>query len=114
VGSAVETTAGDLPYEYVIHGAVMGQDLQTGPDLISRTTASCLELADDLRLESLALPAFGTGVGGMGLEECARQMMGAIDDFLERRQHLERVVMVLFGEEAFVAFEDVAGEKWGR
>jgi O-acetyl-ADP-ribose deacetylase (regulator of RNase III) len=29
-----------------------------------RTTRSCLELADELGCNSLALPAFGTGVGG--------------------------------------------------
>lgn len=113
VGSAVETTAGDLPHQYVIHGAVMGQDLKTGADLIARTTTSCLELADDLGLFSLALPAFGTGVGGFGLEECARLMIGAIDDFAQRRRHLDRVVLALFGEEAFAAFDGVAEEKWG-
>ncbi len=114
VGSAVATTAGDLPYEYVIHGAVMGQDLRTDGELITRTTTSCLELADELGLESLALPAFGTGVGGFSLEDCARHMLGAIDHFTDRRRHLDRVLLVLFGEEAWIAFDEVAGEKWGE
>ncbi len=29
IGAAVETTAGRLPYKYVLHGAVMGTDLRT-------------------------------------------------------------------------------------
>ena len=49
VGSAVETTAGDLPYRYVIHGAVMGQDLRTDAESIAQTTQNCLNLADRLR-----------------------------------------------------------------
>ncbi|MGI5816707.1 MAG: macro domain-containing protein [Armatimonadota bacterium] len=69
VGTAIETTAGDLSHAYVIHGAVMGQDLRTSADLISRTTVSCLELAEALSLSSLALPAFGTGVGGFDVGE---------------------------------------------
>ena len=112
LGSAVATGAGALPHEYVIHGVVMGQDRKTGHDLIEAATTSCLELADELGVCSLALPAFGTGVGGFGLEECARLMIGAIADFAARRKRLERVVLVLFGLEAWEAFDAVAGERW--
>lgn len=113
VGSAIETTAGTLPYRYVIHGAVMGQDLQTSADLIARTTMSCLELADRLGVRSLALPAFGTGVGGFPLEEAARLIIGALGDFAARRESLERVVLMLFGAGAHQVFEDAARAVWG-
>src|SRR5260370_623335 len=66
LGSAISTTAGRLSATYVIHGAVMGQNLRTNVDLVGRTTASCLALADELGCRSLALPAFGTGVGRRG------------------------------------------------
>ncbi len=75
LGTAVETGAGRLPIRYVIHGAVMGQDLQTTADLVAQTTRSCLALADELGAETLALPAFGTGVGGFPLEEAAEIMV---------------------------------------
>src|SRR3954470_17757042 len=48
LGSAVATAAGRLPARWVIHGAVMGQDLRTNADLVRRATRSCLELADEL------------------------------------------------------------------
>ena len=57
LGSAVATTAGRLRARWVIHGAVMGQDLRTDADLVRRTTRSCLEVADELGCRSLALPA---------------------------------------------------------
>lgn len=102
VGDAVATGAGRLAAKWVIHGAVMGQDLRTRADLVRRTTESCLRVADELGAESLALPAFGTGVGGFPLEECAEIMVGAA------RAHepasLERVVFAVFGEEAARAF----------
>src|SRR5438132_4746130 len=75
VGSAVATTAGALRARYVIHGAVMGQDLRTNAELVRTTTRACLALADELGCESLALPAFGTGVGGFPLDECAQLMV---------------------------------------
>jgi len=102
LGGAVATTAGRLPARWVIHGAVMGQDLQTDADLVGRTTRACLELADELGCGSLALPAFGTGVGGFPLAECARIMVNASRRFEPRS--LERLIFAVFGAEAYDAF----------
>jgi O-acetyl-ADP-ribose deacetylase (regulator of RNase III) len=101
-GTAVATTAGRLPARYVIHGAVMGQDLRTSADLVERTTRACLELADELGCRSIALPAFGTGVGGFPLRECARVMVDVVRAFEPRS--LERIVFAVFGAEAYEAF----------
>ena len=103
LGTAVATGAGRLKAEHVLHGAVMGQDLQTSPALVSRTTKSCLELADELGARSLALPAFGTGVGGFPLGECAEIMVGQARGYEPRS--LERIVFAVFGDEARRAFE---------
>ncbi len=103
LGDAVATGAGRLPARWVIHGAVMGQDLRANADLVERTTQSVLRVAEELGAESLALPAFGTGVGGFPLDECARLMVAVV------RGHepgtLRRVVFAVFGEEARRAFE---------
>jgi O-acetyl-ADP-ribose deacetylase (regulator of RNase III) len=103
VGDAVATGAGRLPATWVIHGAVMGQDLRTNAQLVEQTTLSVLHLADELGAESLALPAFGTGVGGFPLDECARLMVGAVRSHEPRT--LQRVVFAVFGEDARRAFE---------
>ena len=103
LGDAVATGAGRLRARHVIHGAVMGQDLRTSGNLVARTTRRCLEVADELGVESLALPAFGTGVGGFPLEECARLMVGEAVRFQPRS--LRRVVFAVFGDEARRAFE---------
>ena len=103
VGEAVATGAGQLAAHWVIHGAVMGQDLQTNAELVRRTTESCLRVADKLGAESLALPAFGTGVGGFPLDECARIMVGAVRAY--KPSSLKRVVFAVFGADAAAAFE---------
>ena len=87
----------------LIHGAVMGQDLRTDAALVERTTRSCLEAADELGCRSLALPAFGTGVGGFPLDECARLMVDEAGRF--EPSSLRRVVFAVFGDEARRAFE---------
>jgi len=102
VGDAVATGAGRLPATWVIHGAVMGQDLRTNDELVERTTRSVLRVADELGAESVALPAFGTGVGGFPLDECARLMVRAARAHEPRT--LQRVVFAVFGDEARRAF----------
>jgi O-acetyl-ADP-ribose deacetylase (regulator of RNase III) len=107
VGEAVATGAGSLKARHVIHGAVMGQDLTTNADLVRRTTRRCLEVAEDLGARSLALPAFGTGVGGLPLDECARVMVAEARSF--EPQSLERIVFAVFGAEAAETFADAVG-----
>jgi O-acetyl-ADP-ribose deacetylase len=107
VGDAVATGAGRLATRWVIHGAVMGQDLQTDADLVRRTTESCLRVADELGAASVALPAFGTGVGGFPLDDCARIMVETARAYEPRS--LERVVFAVFGGEARAAFEAAVG-----
>ena len=102
VGDAVATRAGRLKAKHVVHGAVMGQDLRTNAELVARTTRRCLELADELGARSLALPAFGTGVGGFPLPECARIMTEVARSFEGRT--LRRLVFAVFGADAARAF----------
>jgi O-acetyl-ADP-ribose deacetylase len=111
IGDAIATGAGRLPARYVIHGAVMGQDLKTDADLIRRTTLRCLVVADDLGCRSIALPAFGTGVGGFPLPECARIMVAAVRGHTPR--NLNGVIFSVFGEPARRAFEDALGPPGG-
>jgi O-acetyl-ADP-ribose deacetylase (regulator of RNase III) len=102
VGDAVATGAGRLAAKWVIHGAVMGQDLHTDEEKIRQTTRRCLEVADELGARSLALPAFGTGVGGFPLDECARLMADVVTAY--EPDSLEEVVFAVFGAEAQEAF----------
>jgi O-acetyl-ADP-ribose deacetylase len=102
IGDAVATGAGSLRARHVIHGAVMGQDLRTDADTIARTTARVLEVADEVGARSVALPAFGTGVGGFPLAECAAIMVGEARVY--EPSGLERVVFAVYGEEAEEAF----------
>lgn len=109
IGEAVATAAGRLKARFVIHGAVMGQDLRTNATLIGKTTARCLSLADEKGCASIALPAFGTGVGGFSLEECARIMVETVR--AHRSRSLTRVVFAVYGEDARRAFESAVGSR---
>lgn len=102
LGDAVETTAGEMPARFVIHAATMELGGPTSAEIISRATVSTLRRADELGCRSLALVAFGTGVGRFPLQDAARLMVDAV------RQHqprsLERVVFAVHGDAAERAF----------
>jgi O-acetyl-ADP-ribose deacetylase (regulator of RNase III) len=104
VGEVVVTGAGKLKARYVIHAAVMGQDLRTGTAVIKKATENSLRCADGLECKSIAFPALGTGVGGFSLEECARLMIGTLKDYGTGKTGIERVILILYGEPAYRIF----------
>ena len=112
-GRCVITAAGRLPARFVIHAAVMGQDLRTSAALVDRATREALAMADARGFESVALPAFGTGVGRFPLRDCARIMIGAVQDAVRTAASLRLVRLVLFGRSAYQTFVDVAGAQLG-
>ena len=101
LGDAVETTAGEMPARWIIHAATMELGGPTSAEIIERATRSTLARAEELGCGSLALVAFGTGVGGFPLDEAARIMVGAAR---EHQGGLERIVFAVRGEEAERAF----------
>ena len=108
LGEAVETTAGEMPAKWVIHAATMELGGPTSAEIIRSATASTLAKADELGAKSLALVAFGTGVGGFPLEEAARIEVEEVRRHLEGDSGLDRVVFAVHGEEAERAFRAAA------
>ena len=105
LGDAVETGAGELPAQWVIHAATMKPGGPTSADIIRRATAATLAKADELGARSLALVAFGTGVGGFSLDEAARIEVEEVRRHLDSGSDLEMVVFTVRGEDARTAFE---------
>ena len=103
LGEAVETTAGAMPSRWVIHAATMELGGPTSAEIIERATRSTLRLAEELDCRSLALVAFGTGVGGFPLDEAARIMVGVAES---HEGELERIVFAVHGVEAEDAFRE--------
>jgi O-acetyl-ADP-ribose deacetylase (regulator of RNase III) len=105
LGEAVETSGGSMPCRWVIHAATMELGGPTSAEIIQRATASTLQRAEELGARSLALVAFGTGVGGFPLDEAARIEVEQVRRHLEAGSDLERVVFAVRGDAAREAFE---------
>jgi len=101
IGEAIVTSAGKLKTKYVIHAAVMGQDLVTNVEYIKNATLNSLKRAEELKIKSIAFPAFGTGVGGIPMDRCARIMLDQVKDFSKKIKYLKEVLFVLFDKQSY-------------
>ena len=104
LGEAVETSAGEMPCRWVIHAATMELGGPTSAEIIRRATASTLAKADELGAKSLALVAFGTGVGGFPLDRAAEIEVEEVRRHLDSGSGIERVVFAVRGDDADAAF----------
>jgi O-acetyl-ADP-ribose deacetylase len=106
-GSAVATTAGRLPARYVFH-AVGPIYRGTGEDerLLASAYQSCLDLAEQYKVESIAFPSLSTGVYGYPLELAAPIALWTIIEHIKKPTSLKQVMFVLFGERSYQAFEE--------
>jgi O-acetyl-ADP-ribose deacetylase len=107
-GEAVATTAGNLPARWVIHtvGPVFSKR-EDRSELLARCHTSSLRVADELGARTMAFPAISTGVYGYPLDLAAPVALRAVAD---AATDVEEVRFVLFGEDAFGAFERALAE----
>ncbi len=105
LGEAAETTGGQMPCRWVIHAATMELGGPTSAEIIRAATASTLRRADELGARSLALVAFGTGVGGFSVDRAAEIEIHEVRRHLEGGSGLARIVFAVRGDAARRAFE---------
>ena len=110
-GKAVVTTAGRLPAKYVFHA--VGPIYSGSPDderLLASAYQSCLNLAEQHKVKSVAFPSLSTGIYGYPLELAAPVALRTIIEHIKNPTSLQQVVMVLFGENAYKAHEQALNE----
>jgi putative ATPase len=92
-GEAAYTTAGTLPYKYVIHtvGPIFRNGRQGEPALLKSAVTSALKTAGQLKLKSVSLPSISTGIFGYPLESAIKVIVESIFDFLKGESSLEEV-----------------------
>jgi len=106
-GEARITRGYRLPARHVIH--TVGP-VYSGRPTDSRLLASCyrnsLRLAEGHSLESIAFPAISCGVYGYPLQDACKIAVDTTCEFLQEKTRLQRVVFILFSDNAHRVYED--------
>ncbi len=105
VGEAAITGAGKLRARFVIHAASMSLGGRTTRDSLKSSMDHVFSLAHQHRVETIAVPAVGTGIAGFPIDDCARVMAECLQAALNAGWAASEVRFVLFGEEAKRPFE---------
>ncbi|MEZ6068770.1 MAG: macro domain-containing protein [Pirellulales bacterium] len=73
-GTVVTTSAGSLPFRYIVHAVAIDPFYDTSIDLVRATMWNALECAASLDAASVVTPALGTGYGRLPMESFARAL----------------------------------------
>ena len=109
-GSAVATSAGKLHAQYVFHAVgPIYSGTKEDAQLLANAYQSCLDLAEKHHIQSIAFPSLSTGAYGYPLRLAAPIALNTIIAHIQKPTSLREVTIVLFGNEAFSAFEIALG-----
>lgn len=114
VGGVAVTSAGRLKAKYIIHAVGPRFGEEGGDEKLALAIRNSLEKAEELGLKSTALPAISTGIFGYPYERCSRIMARELKAFSHRARSLEKVIVCLYGREAYETFERVFLEELGE
>ena len=105
-GEARITGGYKLPCRHVIHtvGPVYQLDGANAPKLLASCYLSCLKLAVEHHLATIAIPAISCGSYGYPAEEASRIALDTVFDFLKADKTLQKVIFVLFKIEHYEAY----------
>ncbi len=111
-GDAKITKGYRLKAKHVIHtvGPIYHSEGKKAPELLASCYRRSLELASENRLKSVAFPSISTGAYGYPLEEAAPVALGTVTDYLKSHPDIQLVRFVLFGKEAYQAYEKALKE----
>jgi len=111
-GSAVISSAGNLPVRFIIHavGPIWRGGHKGEPALLQSAYHECLRLAIQNQCSSVAFPAISTGIYRYPIDLAAETTLQAIRDFLQEHQNPELVRIVLFDPGSYAAFARVLEE----
>lgn len=112
-GTAVVTTAGNLPARAVIHTA--GPRWRGGgageAELLASCYRSCLSLAAERGYRTIAFPSISTGIYGYPLPDAARVALATVGARLrEAPGDFDEVRFVLFSDADLRAYEEARSE----
>jgi O-acetyl-ADP-ribose deacetylase (regulator of RNase III) len=106
VGGVAVTSAGRLRARYVIHA--VGPRCGVEPvEKVGEAVRNALLKAEELGLSSVAFPAISTGVFGCPFDAVAFEMAAVFRDLAPRLRSVRRILVVLYGDEAYNRFLEV-------
>lgn len=105
-GRAVATSAGRLKAKYVFHAVGPIYDHhRDAAHLLASAYQSCLDLAEQHHVASIAFPSISTGIYGYPLKEAAPIALQTVIDHVKKPTSLQQIMFVLFSNDDYAVYE---------
>lgn len=100
-----------LPAKWVIHtvGPVWRGGIKNEDNLLASCYRNCFQLAERLKVKTIAFPSISTGVYHFPLERATEIALKETKKFLEGNDTVETVVFVCFGANVTQTYQEVFG-----
>ncbi|GMR14309.1 MAG: hypothetical protein BMS9Abin29_2558 [Gemmatimonadota bacterium] len=105
VGGAVVTPAGDLAVDFIIHLVIESVEEPVTESGVRKALTNGLRQACAWGVESVAIPALGTGAGCLDAEASARVILPVLKAFMGSGESLREATVVVTNEYERAAFE---------
>ncbi|MCE1187969.1 MAG: O-acetyl-ADP-ribose deacetylase [Ignavibacteria bacterium] len=108
-GEAKYTRAYNLPAEYVIHtvGPVWHGGIKNETHLLTLCYTNSLEIAHQLKLNSITFPAISTGAYRFPVYKAAAIAVNSTARFLSAHAFPQRVIFACFDDETITLYQDI-------
>jgi O-acetyl-ADP-ribose deacetylase (regulator of RNase III) len=110
-GSAVVTSAGALPAQFVFHavGPIYRDGQHGEPALLAACYRKCLQLGEDRQVRIISFPAISTGAYGYPAQEAAGIALETVAEHLDKPDaHIREVLLVLFDQGFYQLYQRAA------
>ena len=111
-GQAKITPAYNLPSRYVLHTVgpiIEGRVTRRDQELLASCYRSCLELAAENSLESVAFCCISTGVFHFPNQEAAEIAVKTVTDFLKTQTSIKKVIFNVFKDTDKQIYRSILG-----
>ena len=107
VGSAKITKAYNIDVNYVIHtvGPVWKGGNNGEAELLRSCYYSCLDLAKEYEISSIAFPAISTGVYHYPVDKATEIAIGVLKDWVNKNDVIKQVSFVCFSDNVFDVYK---------
>jgi O-acetyl-ADP-ribose deacetylase len=102
-GEAKITGGYNLPAKWIIHtvGPVWQGGSQNEENILAECYQSCLKLAQERGIKSIAFPSISTGIYGFPVEKASIIAVREVRAFLGKNSTLEKVIFVCFDRKTY-------------
>lgn len=108
-GKAKITGGYNLKTKYIIHtvGPVWRGGGSNEHELLASCYQSCLEIARDKKIKTIAFPGISTGIYGFPVDQASVIAVSETERFLGRNNFPEKVIFVVYSDEHYKTYRKI-------